>query len=248
MQDQSPPTAEQTITRLDSPMDAMYLIHQGLRAQAAKVEEMVRSYQPGDSVQPIRCEFNIWTSALVFHALQEDEHMTSPMTGFQPARDNENEHRTLEGLAGEFNDCLETGSHDGLAERVKDALVALQEEQHTHLLERLEDVMAVLNDEIGKSRVVARTQRHLFGRVVALRIAQDDHLECEEEFVLPELRDRLDEAQELALMKRLLVDEEAEDRRWVLDWLSGQLCPAERELLADLEPRLELQLAGVSGD
>ncbi len=40
--------------------------------------------------------------------------------------------------------------------------------------------------------------------VVAPRIAQDDHLECEEEFVLPELRDRLDDAEEPALMKRLI--------------------------------------------
>ena len=35
--------------------------------------------------------------------------MTSPITGFEPARDNEDEHRTLEDLAGEFNDCLEKG-------------------------------------------------------------------------------------------------------------------------------------------
>ena len=72
-----------------------------------------------------------------------------------------------------------------LEDRVSAAIIALHEQQHSELMEKLEDVMDCLNGEIGRTRVIARTQRHLYGKVVALRICQDDHLESEEAFVLP---------------------------------------------------------------
>ena len=45
----------------------------------------------------------------------------------------------------------------------------------------------VLNVDIGKKSLIARTHRHLYGKVVALRICQDDHFESEEYLVLPEI-------------------------------------------------------------
>ena len=82
---------------------------------------------------------------------------------------------------------------------------------HGRLAERLEDVQSCLTEEIGRTMLIARTQRHLFGTVVMARIAQDDHLEEEEAFVLPVIRRQLGDAQQWAIVRHLLLDEEAED-------------------------------------
>jgi hypothetical protein len=213
----------------------MYLIHKALGAQAARVEETVRRFEIGSSLQPIRACFNTWAAALAFHAQQEDKYMTAALSDFQPARDNEAEHAALGGILGDLSTLLEKEDTRELSERVKEAMVALNERQHAELVEKLEDVMEVLNSEIGKTKVIARTWRHLYTRVVELRTAQDDHLENEEAFVLPEVWQRISEAGQLEMARRLLIDEEAEDQRWVLKWIAKYLTPAERGLLADLE-------------
>lgn len=226
------------ITRLEHPIEVMYLIHKALQAEAARVEEMVRSFELGDSLQNIRGAFNFWATALVFHAEQEDKYMTAPMTDCQPARDNEAEHAELGNILGDLNGFLDRSDKEGLEDRVKEAMVALHDEQHTELMQRLEDVMEVLHDEIGKTKVIARTQRHLYGRIVALRIAQDDHLESEEAFVLPEIWQRFDEDTQLEMAKQLLFDEQADDPRWVMRWVSQCLTVDERRLLAEVESRM----------
>ena len=63
------------------------------------------------------------------------------------------------------------------------------EKEHAELFEKLENVVRVSSDEVDKTRVIARTQRQLYGVVVALQLAEDDHLQIEEAFVLPEVRE-----------------------------------------------------------
>ena len=70
-----------------------------------------------------------------------------------------------------------------------------------------------------------------------MRIAQDGHLESEEAFVLPEAGERMSTAPQLDLAKLLLIDEEAEDPRWILDSIKRELSTAECKLLEDLEDR-----------
>jgi hypothetical protein len=82
--------------------------------------------------------------------------------------------------------------------------------------------------------LIARTQRHLFGAVVLARIAQDDHLEEEEAFILPVIRRELSAAQQGQIIRHLLIDQEAEDPRWHLDWLHETLPLREGRLVADL--------------
>ncbi len=230
--------ADSQVVCLVCPIDSMYLIHKALKSEAARVEEMVRLLEEGDSLQPVRAAFNFWASVLAFHAQQEDEHMTGLMPDFQPARDNEAEHAALGPILSDITSKLSTNDNRGLADRVKDLVAALQEEQHLHLFERLEDVMEVLNEEIGRTKVVARTHRHLYQSVVALRVAQDDHLECEEEFVLPQIRENFREPEQLSMARWLLIDDLAEDKRWVLDWISGHLETEERQFMSKLEKRL----------
>ena len=45
------------------------------------------------------------------------------------------------------------------------------------LAAKLQGVLAVLYAELGRRRLVARTKRHLYASVVALRTPQDDHLD-----------------------------------------------------------------------
>jgi hemerythrin-like domain-containing protein len=111
------------------------------------------------------------------------------------------------------------------------------EAAHRRLEERLEDVQKCLYEEIGRTLLIARTQRHLYGRVVRAQIAQDDHLEEEEAFVLPLIRQRLGEAQQLEIARRLLLDQDAEDTRWILDWVAQALTPTEQQWLAGLAAR-----------
>jgi len=113
------------------------------------------------------------------------------------------------------------------------------EAAHQGLAEQLESLQADLDAEVGLTLPLARTQRHLYGKVVTLRIAQDDHFEEEEAFVLPLIRQRIREEEQLEMARRLLIDEEAADRRWVFDWLAGELTPTERQLLADLVARFK---------
>ena len=70
-----------------------------------------------------------------------------------------------------------------------------------------------------------------------MRIAQQDHLETEEALVLPTLRRRLSEEQQLEVAKHLFIDGDAQDARWMLDWTAKELTPGEKNLLADLEAR-----------
>ena len=233
------------ITRLDHPIDAMFLIHKALRAEAAKVEEMVRQFDIGDSLQAFRVAFNFWAAALAYHAQQEDKYMTAPLTNSQPARENEAEHVELGGMLGNLAEFMSEDQTKSIAQRVTEAMLALNEDQHADLVEKLEDVMAVLNEEIGTTKVIARTQRHLYQRVLALRVAQDDHLENEEAFVLPEIWLRITEKDQLEMVQRLLIDDEAEDQRWVVDWVAQALNPRELELLEDLVRRFDIVAARV---
>lgn len=108
------------------------------------------------------------------------------------------------------------------------------EAAHLRLAARLEDVQRCLTEEIGRTMLIARTQRHLFGAVVLARIAQDDHLEEEEAFVLPVIRRQFSATQQVRVIAHLLLDQTAEDPHWPLNWLDGHLPPRERRLVADL--------------
>jgi hypothetical protein len=111
---------------------------------------------------------------------------------------------------------------------------------HARLGQQMAALQAYLQ-EIEPQAVTARSRRHLFGKVVALRINQDDHLEEEEEFVLPVIRAHISMEQQLEMARRLLLDLDApgEAGGWVLDWLVPDLTDRERQALADLTGRFD---------
>jgi hypothetical protein len=112
------------------------------------------------------------------------------------------------------------------------------EASHQRLAHRMAEIRTYLQ-EVGEEAVVTtRIRRRLFGHVVALRIDQEDHLEEEEELVLPMIRERLSLAQQLEMVRRLLLALETEDPTWVVTWLMHDLTDMERQTLLALTARL----------
>ena len=115
------------------------------------------------------------------------------------------------------------------------ALARDNEQSHQGLAHRMAAIRTALH-EIGEVVATARSRRRLFGHVVALRIAQEDHLE-EEECLLPVIHQRIGEAEQLDMARHLLFDSESEDEHWMLDWMAPHLTAAERRVLANLVAR-----------
>jgi hypothetical protein len=198
------------IASLESPIDAMYLIHKALRAEAARAEEAVEGLEVDASLQSFKLVFNAWATALVYHAELEDKFIGEP---------------------------LSNGSSAAKANSLDAAIMEMEDGLHRELVERVQDVLDILNTEIRDQKVITRTKQHLHRQVVTLRITQEDHLETEEALVLPALRAQMDEQEQLEVARGLLIDGEAEDPRWIIDWVTQHLDGTERELLSGLEAR-----------
>lgn len=199
--------------------------------------KMAAELELGASLQPFRLAFNSWAMALEYHSETEEKYVTSALANCQPAGDSQAERLETWTILAGLEGSQAEGDGSGLTARVKAAMVVLGAVEHRELVGKMEGVLTVLGEEIGKTRVIARTKQHLYGQVVALRIAQEDHLETEEALVLPTLRQRLSERQQLEVAKHLLLDEEAQEPRWMLDWVTKELTPREKNLLASLEAR-----------
>jgi hemerythrin-like domain-containing protein len=113
------------------------------------------------------------------------------------------------------------------------------EVEHQQLTVLLADLQSAVGEATEPTAVTPRALRHMLGKVVALRVAQDDHLEEEEERVLPIIRQHVSEAQQCEMVRRLLMDQKAHNPRWVLDWLAPYVTATEWRLLDDLTTRVE---------
>ena len=203
------------ITTLDQPIDAMYLIHKALRGEADRTVELARCLEDGCSLQPFKLAFTAWATAIMYHAEKE---VGTEMTK-------------------SVDETRKAAANDPI-ERVKWAVLEKEDDEYSRLLEGVMDVMTVLEEDIGATSVISRTKQHLYGQVIALRVAQEDHLETEEAMVLPLLRENLSPDCQLEVVGSLLVDHDADDKRWVLDWISQDLTSGENELLLALATRI----------
>ena len=117
---------------------------------------------------------------------------------------------------------------------------------HKELLAGLEDLQMCLHEELGRTLVIPRTQRQLFGKVIALLITQADLLEEEEELHLPMIRQHVGEAKQLEMARHLLFDPDSEDERWMLEWVAQNVTEPERQVLAELVARFETMPNGLA--
>lgn len=186
---------------LERPLDAMYLIHKALRAEAGRVEEAVQQLEIGGSFKPFQRAFYRWVLALGYHVENEDTYMDPFIADA--------------------------------------ALAGTKQAEVQQLMEMLEQLQTYLHEEIGKTIVIARTQRNLRAKVVLLRIAQDDMLEEEETDLLPMLRQQLSDAQQLRLMQHLCNGEAATDQDDMFAWMAQALTATEQASLAALAGRLQ---------
>ena len=203
------------ITTLEQPIDAMYLIHKALRGEADRTVELARCLEDGCSLQPFKLAFTAWATAIMYHAEKE---VGTEMSKF-------------------MGDTMRAAAHDPI-EGVKWALLEKEDAEYAKLLDHVQDVMTVLEEDIGATSVISRTKQHLYGQVIALRVAQEDHLETEEAMVLPLIKECLSPECQMEVVGGLLVDRQAADQRWILEWMSQDLTPGENELLTELEARI----------
>lgn len=122
---------------------------------------------------------------------------------------------------------------------VQEAVFTLEEEQHKELDDRFHEVENVLKEVLDDQKVAARTICHIHSRLIDVRILELIHFENEEAFICPLVHDKIDEAGQLYLVRRLFIDDNAEDPHWVINWVHSELEPAEQELLEDLEVRFQ---------
>ena len=231
-------TAER-INRLEHPIDVMPLMHKAFRAVSDRTETLAAEAATVEDIAELSGAFGYWIKQIVYHAAVEDEVMTGPLQNSQPARDNEAEHSELAGKAGELVAFIAKGKGAGLEESVREAAFTLDEEQHKELEERFHEVEDALKEVLGEKKVTARTIRHIYSRLMGIRILELDHFENEEAFVCPLVRDEIDEAGQLYMVRRLLIDDTADDPRWIIDWVHSELEPEEQALLEDLEVRFQ---------
>ena len=231
------------ITQLDSPIDVMYLMHRAFHALSVRTEALAAEGQEGGDLVEFRDSFDYWMKQLLYHATIEDKYMTGPIKDSQPARDNEAEHAVIVNGGGELIEFLGRGDAAGLTDNVTAVMAALEGKQHQELVEKTRAVDRVLKEAMGESKVTGRTRRHLYMRVMSLRVLEFDHFENEEAFILPLVRDRFSPGQELGLVRRLLMDDESDDPRWIIDWVGREIDSEEREMLANLEAQLSTDSA-----
>jgi hypothetical protein len=83
------------LTTLDHPIDAMYLIHNALRVEAARVQQAANQLEMGGSFKPFTQVFYRWVMALGYHAALEDRYVTTRLPDAAPAREHELGHQRI---------------------------------------------------------------------------------------------------------------------------------------------------------
>ena len=96
-------------------------------------------------------------------------------------------------------------------ERATWSLLEKEDGEYARLLEGALDVMTVPEENIGANSVIPWTNQHLYGQVIAQRVAQGDHLETEEAVVIPLIRENPFIECQLEAVGVLLIDHEADD-------------------------------------
>ena len=209
--------ATEDLQRIEDPIDVMPLMHKAFRAVSDRTEAMAAEATTFDDIARLTETFGFWVKQILYHATVEDEVMTAPLKDNQPARDNETEHAELAGKAGDLASFIAMGNAAGIEESVRDAAFSLEEEQHRALEEKFYEVESALKDVLGEKKVTARTIRHIHSRLLGVRILELDHFENEEAFVCSLVRDEIDEAGQLYMIRKLLMDDTADDPRWIID-------------------------------
>ncbi len=235
------PTFSDEIRVLESPIDVMYLMHKAFMIHSERTEALADKAQSGGDIKELAEALDGWLAQLLYHAKIEDEFMTGPLKdtllqdGRTPLRENEKEHDELRRQGGELADYVKQGDRASLKSEAASMALAMEDRDHAELMEKAEEVEKAIGDAIGEEKVLARTRRHLYQSVMSFRVTEFDHFENEEAFVLPVVKDQMEHSQELECARKLLIDDESANQRWVIDFVAGELEAKEKDLLKELE-------------
>jgi hypothetical protein len=226
------------IENLNNPIDVQFLMHEAYRKVSWQIEEVARNLQMGGDIGPFNESFDLWGKHLMYHAQNEDQYMTGPFKESQAARDNEMEHVVLANSAKDFAQFLKSGDQAAIEASLA-WLFAFEEHQHRELVYSMTEVMDLLKSEVDKNAILSRTRRHIYSKTVALRVTEFDHFDNEETFVFPVVHAHMTEEEQLHVARHLLFDDSSKDRRWVFDWMLGMIEPKHRQMMEELERRIE---------
>ncbi len=233
------PLFTDTITRLESPIDVMYLMHKVYMGVSDRTEELARRAQDGGDLDEFKLNLDAWLKHLLYHAETEDTFMTGPLRekqlqdGRMPLKDNEREHNDLREKGGHVLSMVDASETNLSAEEI----LSMEDEEHAKLQERVDEVTSIVDEVIEEKIATARTRRHLYQSVMALRIAEFDHFENEEAFVHPLVKDQMTSTQELECARRLLIEDDADNPRWIIELIYGEISDDEKLLLERLEEK-----------
>jgi hypothetical protein len=105
------------------------------------------------------------------------------------------------------------------------------EAEHQRLLALFRELASFLQAVPPQTPLTPRQQRQVLGHVITLGIAHDDHLESEENLVLPLIRQRLSESQQWAIVWHLLCDGGPQAQGTIRPWIMDAVTPTEQREL-----------------
>ena len=233
------PTFMDLITKLESPIDVMYLMHKVFMAHSERTEALAQRAQDGGNLTEFKASLDVLLKHLFYHVGTEDTYMTGPLRerqfqdGRMPLKENKQEHEDLREKGGDALSFVNVTETDLSPETILD----LDDEEHAKFQKTVDELEFMANKALQEERAIARTRRHLYRSVMALRVAEFDHFENEEAFVLPLVKEQMSPSEELECSRRLLIDDDSDNPRWVIDFVHSELSDGEKLLLEDLETK-----------
>ena len=199
-------------------LDHITFVHKALRTTAHFLINSVYRLENGDNLKGVNLAFTSWVAALVFYLEASEKYLE----------------QHLKQLLYERN-----YPGNNLNNTLLMWFTGLTKLNRTRQLKRIDDIFSILHVEIGKTSLITRTIQHLTLGILRLKIAQEDYLETQEESLMPLIYKHSSSTQQLHFLKHMLIDQESEDRKWMIKWMIGHLDSTSKKLISDLEKRLE---------
>jgi hemerythrin HHE cation binding domain-containing protein len=119
------------------------------------------------------------------------------------------------------------------------SVVQDNEVEHQRLTTLFRELASFLQAFPPLTAVTPRLQRPVLSHIITLGVEHDDHLESEEDLVLPLVRQQLSEDQQCALVRRLVCAGGNQEAGTIGSWITAALTTAEQQALATLLTRWE---------
>ena len=197
-----------------NPIEAAGFLHEALRTAANQVKQISDQLGTVHSLQGLTLAFTNWVTVLIFNMAQQENHIEPSLRDALSKEDSNKEQKN--------------GS----------IILALSRVGRQEQMSKIEDVFSILYGEIGDTSLITRTAQHLQRQILDMEIAQTNHLETQDLLIIPILANRMDSVDQLSLLKNILIDEQSDDRRWIVDWISEHSNPSSKSALAEIESQL----------